>query len=408
MSNIADIETAGEPAWLRDDSSPARATPHDDVIRAPTRAYTTTGHQMDAKKKKKKKPPPTTTSTGSNANTAIAIPIAIPIATATDVTANANANANSNVNVNVNNGANNNMNAAEAARQLTWGQYFRDGFKKDGRLLLITLAILIGMNIPFVRHVLYPFEIFSTWVHELCHGLAALMLGGTIYKLEIFPDTSGLAYSGIPNGDRRGFVAAAGYQGTAIVGFLFLVFRRTKRGPRTGTMIIACTMLLSCILWVRNTFGFLFIFGMGLVLAGLAWWIPSTYIRNVYIFLAITVCLNAITSVHNLFGSNLMVNGEPSTTDAHTMEEYVGLSYVFWAILWLVLAIVLTLGGIMFAIPGPDEVADFACCGVCLDIGCFKLFNYPGQRWWRRMCGNNNASGEGSGANANANTTGGP
>jgi hypothetical protein len=402
MSNPVDIETAGEPAWLRDDSSPARATPDDDVIRAPTRAFTTTGRQTDAKKKKEKKSFPTTKSTGSDANTDIAI--AIPIATAIPAATNANANANANSNVNVNNGANNNMSNAEAARQLTWGQYFKDGFKKDGRLLLITLAILIGMNIPYVRHVLYPFEIFSTWIHELCHGVAALMLGGKIYKLEIFPDTSGLAYSGIPNGDRRGFVAAAGYQGTAIVGFLFLVFRRTKRGPRTGTMIIACTMLLSCILWVRNPFGFLFIFGMGLVLAGLAWWIPSTYIRNIYIFIAITVCLNAITSIQNLFGSNQMVNGEPSTTDAHTMEEYVGLGYIFWAILWLVLAIVLTLGGIMFAIPGPDEVADFACCGVCQDIGCFKLVNYPGQRWWRRMLGNNNANGDGSGAN----TTGGP
>jgi len=368
MSSPADIEVAGTPGWMAEDSTAtaiATSTP-DTIISSPSRAATATG-------------------TNNNNNTTI----------------------------NVNNGNNNPTSAAEAASQKTWNQYFRDIFKRDGRLLLITLGILICMNIPYVRLALYPFSIYSTWIHELCHGMAAIVKGGNIITLQIFPDTSGLATTSLKGGVGRSAVASAGYQGTAVIGFLLLIFRRTKRGPRTGTMVIACLMIFSSMLWIRNIFGFFFIFCMGLVLAGLAWKIPSDYIRNLYIILAVTCSMNAIGHIHNLFGSNQSVNGQPSTTDAHTMAALNGGSYLLWAILWFLLAIVLTLLGIVFAIPGPDEVADFACCGVCQDFGLFTLCNYPGQRCVDRIRGSGNDDtprGEGSTTtnNNNNNTVGGP
>eukprot|EP00536_Pseudo-nitzschia_multiseries_P014776 jgi/Psemu1/262419/estExt_Genewise1Plus.C_7670023 len=289
--------------------------------------------------------------------------------------------------------------AAEAASRKTWKEYFHETFRRDRRLLFITLGIIICMNIPGVKWAIYPFTIYSTWIHEFCHGMAAIILGGKITKLEIFPDTSGLAYTSIPSYDRRGFVASAGYQGTATIGFLLLIFRRTKRGPRSGTLIIACAMIVSCILWIRNDFGLAFIMAMGSVFAVLSVMLPSAHIRNLYTILAVTCSLNAITSVHDLFGSSHVVNGQQSSTDAHTMAEVKGGSYVTWAILWLALACVLTLLGIVFAIPGPDEVADFKCCGVCQDCGLFKLVNYPGQRLFARIRGG--GGGGESGENPN-------
>merc|ERR1712194_581845 len=99
-------------------------------------------------------------------------------------------------------------------------------------------------------------------------------------------------------------------------------------------------------------FGFVFIFCFGLILIGIAWKLPSCYMRDVYIVLAITCSLNAITSIHDLFGSNYRINeniDSPCTTDAHTMADVVGGSYLFWAFLWLFLAIILTVVGFIFA-----------------------------------------------------------
>ena len=362
MSSPADIEVAGVPAWMADEQ-----------IAAPSSSNYSSS------------------SNNNNNNNGEVLPdwsvdngpiaIGVPVLVDQEITTNA-----PNTNANTGTGTNTNISNAEIASQKTWNDYFRESFTRDGRLLIITLLIIICMNIPIIKWILYPFTIFSTWIHELCHGLAAILTGGSISKIMIYPDTSGLAYTAAsPN--RRGFIASAGYQGTAIIGCLLLLFRRTKRGPRTGTMIIAVMMILSACIWIRNIFGFIFIFIFGIILVGSAWKLPSTYIKNVYIILAVTCTLNAITSVKDLFGSNYVVNGTTSSTDAHTMSDVVGGSYILWAVLWLFLAIICTLIGILFAIPGPDEVADFTCCGICQDYGCFKLCNYPGQRCTKRMFG---------------------
>lgn len=253
---------------------------------------------------------------------------------------------------------------------------WRAMIKRDGRLLIITISIIVVMNIPYIKWLLYPFSIFSTWVHELCHGIAAIFVGGRVQKLLIFPDTSGLAYTAIPAGNgRRAFVASAGYQGTAVIGCLLLLFRRTKRGPRSGTMTLAVTMLLSTAIWIRNAFGFCMIALFGIVLAVCGWKLNSTWIRNVYTCVAVTTALNAITNVHDLFGSNQVVNGEPSSTDAQTMSETAGGPSWFWALLWLFIALLMAAVGLVFAVPGPDEAADFKCCGVCVDFGVFDVCN---------------------------------
>lgn len=378
-------------AWLADDSpittTPPPQQPTDDLIYAPSRAGQVS-HGLDAntsdKKKRKKKEK--TENTGESRTPKLI--------------------ANINANTNVNTGGDNNTTNAALASQKTWGQYVKESFDRDGRLVLITIGALILMNIPFLWWAMYPFIIYSTWIHEMCHALAALMVGGSVSNLAIYPDGSGLAYVGVSRG--LSMVYSSGYQGTAVVGFLLLIFRRTKRGPRTGTMVLACAMLLSCLIWIRNIFGFIFILSMGLVLAGLAWKLPSFHIRNLYVFLAVMCSLNAITHVRYLFGSSFVVNGsQQQTSDAHSMGEFTGTSYLLWATLWLILAIVMTILGIVFAIPGPDEVADFTCCGTCQDIGCFTLCNYPGQRWFSRMREGDTTDEEENAATTTANSNAG-
>lgn len=431
MSSPSEIEIAGVPAWLAEDSlvtpatttstpgnddnswltedSPTTATMMtaipDPLIYTPSRAATATGDfstnqtsktirniktkirttMSRTKKNKSDASNPADVEAGRSVGDSLA-----PVTTTATTSAGTDLALNGDVNIN----GNNTLSNAEAASQKTWGQYFRKSFNRDGRLLMITILSLIFMNIPYLRLVLYPFFIFSTWIHEFCHGMAAILIGGSISKLEIFPDGTGWAHVFV-NLERGGFVYSAGYQGTATFGFILLIFRRTKRGPRSLTMILACMMLLSCILWIRNIFGFAFILSFGLILAVLAIALPSTHIRNLYTSLAIMTSLNAITHVRALFGLQMFVNGTPFSSDAHSMADTVGGSYLLWAIIWLLLSIALTIMGFLFAIPGADEVADFACCGVCQDFGCFKLCNYPGQRlasrFYKRTFTNNNS-----------------
>jgi len=264
--------------------------------------------------------------------------------------------------------------------QWNWIQFI----KNDARLLLITLLIIFLINVPFLKWVVYPFTIFSTYIHEMCHGIAAVLAGGKIESLRIYPDGSGLAYTllpsinGVPKG--RAFVASAGYQGTAVVGCLLLLLRRTKRGPRACMVLLGLCMVLSVALLIRNAFGIVAISSLGVLLCVSAWKLPSARMRDLYVSIAVTTALNAITSIESLYGSNFVVNGQASQTDAHSMAEVMGGGRFLWATIWLFMGVLLTLVGLVFCIPGPDEVASFHFCWLCKDWGCFALCNWQRKK----------------------------
>jgi Peptidase M50B-like len=268
----------------------------------------------------------------------------------------------------------------EKQQQQQQRQYigFKRALFREWKILLLSIVMLICMNIPYVKYIFYPFDIFATWIHEMCHGLAGIMVGGKIDQLFIYPDTSGLAFIALPAGyssNARAFVASAGYQGTAVVGFLLLVLRRTKRGPRSGLFLLAFWMLLSVALWIRNAFGIVAMIILGLLFLLAAWKLSSAWMRAFYTVICVTVSLNAIANCYELFGSSAYVNGQPSPTDAHTIAELKGGAYWMWASLWLVIALVFSLFGIVLAIPGPNEDPAFRCCGMCLDAGLFWICN---------------------------------
>eukprot|EP00581_Thalassiosira_minuscula_P000839 CAMPEP_0183740876 /NCGR_PEP_ID=MMETSP0737-20130205/60740_1 /TAXON_ID=385413 /ORGANISM="Thalassiosira miniscula, Strain CCMP1093" /LENGTH=297 /DNA_ID=CAMNT_0025976043 /DNA_START=14 /DNA_END=907 /DNA_ORIENTATION=- len=225
--------------------------------------------------------------------------------------------------------------------------------KRDKQLLVAIAGMVVLMNIQKLSYVLYPFKIFSTWIHELSHGTAAIMVGGGIQKLLIYPDTSGLAWTYTDGSEwKRGVVASAGYTGTAILGMIMLLFRRTHRGPTYGLIAIGVVILLSCMLYVRNTFGVVFLSITAIILGVCAWKLKARQVGYLYSFLAATCSFNAVDNISELYGSVGYVNGQPATSDAHTVAEYWGGAYTTWATLWLLFALMCSAIGLLLAFDG--------------------------------------------------------
>eukprot|EP00934_Nitzschia_sp_Nitz4_P001083 Nitzschia sp. Nitz4//scaffold37_size175936//158670//159656//NITZ4_002067-RA/size175936-processed-gene-0.234-mRNA-1//-1//CDS//3329549851//1083//frame0 len=224
--------------------------------------------------------------------------------------------------------------------------------ERDRNLVIACIILVICLNWTTGWYLLYPFRIFSTWVHEMCHAVAAWLVGGSIRKLEVYQDGSGLAYTSVNSAWKRGFVAFGGYPGTAITGCFLLLFRRTTLGPTIGTVGFGVLILLSCACWVRNQWGLWALLVEGLSLVFLGWRLPAHFLDQLYNFLAATCCLNAISSIQDLFAtSDYYVGGQVVTTsDAHTVAEKWGMTYRFWAITWLWMSFLFTVVGILFAL----------------------------------------------------------
>jgi hypothetical protein len=92
----------------------------------------------------------------------------------------------------------------------------------------VALSLVISFT-PWAQFLLYPFKLFTTWVHECGHALMTILVGGRVMSITE-PDTRGLTQSLGPVGRvARGLVASSGYLNAAIVGCLLMAATRVER-----------------------------------------------------------------------------------------------------------------------------------------------------------------------------------
>jgi hypothetical protein len=138
-----------------------------------------------------------------------------------------------------------------------------------------------------------------------------------------------------------------------------LMFRRTTIiGVRVGTCAIGLVMLVTCILFVRNTFGLSMLTLMGILLVIAGWQLPPFWVGELYTLLAATACLNAITSIRVLFFTNeASIGGIVRSSDATTMQNITKIHSWVWALAWMVLAFWMTAMGVFVTIEIHEKVS---------------------------------------------------
>ena len=204
--------------------------------------------------------------------------------------------------------------------------------------LWLAAALCLGVSLtPWGPLVLYPFTLFTTWVHECGHAVMVVLLGGHVSSITIQPDTSGLTQSLMPAGRiARGVVASSGYLGASIVGCLLLAASRVEKRARPILWAIGAFMLFTLVFWIRNLFGALVVLAWGVTLLALARKGSGSASRFFLSVLAIQVALNAVYGIRVLY----LVTGH---SDAETMAHlFVAPAWV-WATLWMTMSVAMLL-----------------------------------------------------------------
>lgn len=197
------------------------------------------------------------------------------------------------------------------------------------------LCLAVSLT-PWGPFALYPFTLFTTWVHECGHAIATVVLGGAVASITIRSDTSGLTRSLVPASPfAQALVASAGYLTASIVGCLLLTASRVDRRAKAIFRVIAAFMLVTLVLWIRNLFGVLVVAAWAVALLILA---GKRATRGVAGFalgvLAILVTLNAVFDIRVLFFAR-------GASDAVTMARVTGAPVWLWAAVWMAISVFL-------------------------------------------------------------------
>jgi Peptidase M50B-like len=197
----------------------------------------------------------------------------------------------------------------------------------------VAVSLVVSLT-PWAQFLLYPFKLFTTWVHECGHALMTVLVGGRVTSITIEADTSGLTQSLVPVGRvARGLVASSGYLGAAVVGCLLMAATRVEKWTHVILMSLGAFMLLTLVLWMRNLFGIGVVLAWGVAFVTLARKGIANALQFLLSLLAIQVALNSVYDIRVLF----LIDRVQS--DAATMAQLFLLPSWVWATSWMLLSV---------------------------------------------------------------------
>src|SRR5258708_35955085 len=188
-------------------------------------------------------------------------------------------------------------------------------------LLLIATLVSVGLwiiswFIPLTGYILYPLQLFATFIPEGGHVLASVITGSPVQSLTVSPDGSGEVYS-VGSGWLSGlFISSAGYLGTtafgtALLGWMRLGFSSKKALYISSVIIGVLTIVFGIMapIWhflanvTLGSMAFTLVSGAVLTvgLFAVARYANLKWANFAMAFLAVQCLLNAVFSLVDLF-----------------------------------------------------------------------------------------------------------
>ena len=175
-----------------------------------------------------------------------------------------------------------------------------------------------------------PFKWLESYFHEISHGLAALISGGNIIKIELFPNGAGLCTT---QGGAVLLISFMGYAGAILWGSLiYSIASINKKTAKNFSVLIILLLIGSLIFWVRDILT-LMIVSIVLVLFCVQLKLPnSAYLQKILKLTGMMVLLNSLLS------PSYLLDGR-SLGDGAKLENITFIPELIWVIIWSIMAV---------------------------------------------------------------------
>jgi hypothetical protein len=199
------------------------------------------------------------------------------------------------------------------------------------RRLLLPLGIAAAALALWDTFVVYPFRLFVVFLHEISHGLAAVLTGGAIESIGLSFDEGGVCRT---RGGWPFLILNAGYLGSLLWGALFLVLGERRTRARGVVAAIGGFALVVTLVYVRTLFGFAYGLGAGLALVAVASKLRPAVSEVLLAAIGATSALYAVWDI----ASDVLFRHAPGS-DAAALATLTGVPAAVWGVLWTLASI---------------------------------------------------------------------
>lgn len=200
-------------------------------------------------------------------------------------------------------------------------------FGQKYQFWFLLIAAIIILQIPIIS---IPFKWLESYFHEISHGLAAVLTGGSIVKIQLFPNGAGLCTT---RGGSALLISFFGYAGAIAWGSLtFLIASIHKKIAHVFSFILLALLLVSILLWIRDLLTLIIVLSLiALVLAQLKF-SSTPYLQKALQLTGLLVLINSLNSPLYLLDGQEKGDGA-ALADLTLIPEFV------WVLIWCALAL---------------------------------------------------------------------
>jgi hypothetical protein len=196
----------------------------------------------------------------------------------------------------------------------------------------LLLASMLSI-IPFAGNFL---NVLNTMIHESGHAIMALITGGGVVNIKLSADTSGAAQTKSKNWLGKVLVSLAGYPVSSITAWFFFWLIKQQMINYVFYVLISL-VLINLTLWVRNTFGMIWLLVMG-TLTTLIYLYQNISAHYYYsIFCAGIILFQSVyTSITLVI---ISFKNPAKAGDAKNLKDFTYIPGFIWALLMLFFAL---------------------------------------------------------------------
>jgi len=205
--------------------------------------------------------------------------------------------------------------------------------------------IIIGIlwHVPYLNFVIYPFKLLTVGFHEMSHAFVGVLTGARIHSIELDPDEGGATTM---SGGISWLTLPAGYLGSGLIGAALIACGFDTNASKVASLVLAAFFIFTLWWARRNILTWVLLLGMsGLIV--LFWFLRGgEVLRYLVLFIGVMSCLYVLWDV-----IDDTIARKVNTSDASAFAKICGcFPSRVWGVIWLVIAFIFFLLGIMVGI----------------------------------------------------------
>ncbi|MFQ3546332.1 M50 family metallopeptidase [Halobacillus rhizosphaerae] len=173
----------------------------------------------------------------------------------------------------------------------------------------IIIGLVIALLLTQLPIVGKYFAILNTMIHESGHSLMALLTGGEVRQISLFPNTSGVTLTGHSSWFSQFITSMAGYVSSSLFAFFFF-YLIVKGQYKWMIYILLAFLVVNLLFWVRNGYGLFWIVTFGAAFIYLLRSGHQGVIQYVLVFIACLILVESVTSAFEIMWISFIAPGQ--------------------------------------------------------------------------------------------------